>query len=148
MNQPLNEALNESLSESLSELVELQAHVRTGHRRLDGLWQDRPMLWQSLGWSRAHLRLWLRSLPGICIEQGETDNPSYTLAADAAHAGKRQDLGELIARVVDALGRPMPLGQLRTRLPPGTLATEAMMRAAIQTHPKLALTGPLVRWVK
>ncbi len=144
MNPPLNEILNESLSD----LIALQVHLRAGHRHLDGLWQDRPMLWQSLGWNRAQLRLWLRSLPGICIEQGDTDNPSYTLAADAAHAGKREDLGELIARVVDALGKPVPLGQLRTRLPPGTLATEAMMRAAIQTHPKLALTGPLVRWVQ
>jgi hypothetical protein len=144
----MNDRLHELSAESLTELDELQACLRTDRRRLDSLWQDRPMLWQALGWNRAQLRLWLRSLPGIGIEQGETDNPRYTLAAGDADAGSGEDLGELIARVVAALGRPVPLGQLRTKLPPGTVATEAMMRAAIQTHPKLTLTGPLVRWLK
>jgi len=136
------------MTDSLSELKALRNSLADGPQRLDRLWQERTMLWQTLGWTQAQLRLWLRSLPGMRVEQGDSDNPGYALAADETAPANGADLGELIAKVVDAIGRPLPLGQLRTRLPPGTVATEAMMRVAIQSHPKLTMTGPLVRWVK
>jgi hypothetical protein len=132
------------------ELTRVRADLKSGERTLDDLWHDRPLLWQGLAWSRAQLRLWLHSLPGIAVRDLETDNPAYCLSVAAkseAHSGDRQDtdLGALIAEVLAALGKPAPLALVRAKLPPGLVATESMIRAAVQSHPRLALTGPLIR---
>lgn len=132
------------------ELTRVRVDLKSGERTLDDLWHDRPLLWQGLAWSRAQLRLWLRSLPGIAVRDLDTDNPAYCLpvaARSAAPSGDLQDrdLGALVAEILAILGRPAPLALVRARLLPGLAATGPMIRAAVQSHPWLALTRPLVR---
>ncbi len=79
------------------------------------------------------------------LQDGEGDDPRYRIGLGAPPT---DDLGETIARVVEALGGPVPLAQLRTKLPPGLVVTDPMIRAAVQAHPRLSLTGPLVRLVR
>ncbi|WP_295622402.1 hypothetical protein [uncultured Lamprocystis sp.] len=112
---------------------------------LDQVCQDRSLLWQRLGWDRHQVRLWLRSLPDMEVQDGEGDDPRYRIGLDAPPA---DDLGETIVRVVEALGGRVPLAQLRTKLPPGLVVTDPMIRAAVQAHPGLTLTGPLVQLLR
>ncbi len=133
------------MTEPLSELRMLKRDLATTPQTLEQIRQGRPLLWQTLAWSPAQTRLWLRNLPGIQIEEEQQDNPSYRIGSEEQG---EPDLGDVIAKVVADLGRPVPLAQLRAKLPPGVLATDPMMRAAIDGHPALAMTGPVVRLVK
>jgi len=136
---------------ALDELSRVRADLSVGERTLDDLWNDRLLLWQRLAWSRAQLRLWLLSLPDMAARDAETDNPTYRrsigeTAMSSAWSGAPQggDLGDILVEVLTALGKPAPLALVRTKLPPGLVATEPMIRAAVQAHPRLRLTGPLI----
>ncbi len=131
--------------EPLIELQVVKNSLTEKSRKLEDIRQDCALLWQELSWGGEQVRLWLRSLPGIQVEEADSENPSYRIGEAQQ---PETDLGEIVARVVSALGRPVALGQLRTKLPAGIVATEPMIRAAIQKHPRLVLTGPLVRLEK
>lgn len=131
--------------EVLRDLEGLCKRLAAEPQSLEQLCQDHALLWRRLDWSKAQIRLWLRSLPAMRVEAADSDDPRYRLVASESTA---PDLGEAIAQVVVALGKPVPLAQLRNRLPPGILASEPMLRAAIRNHPRLTLTGPLVRLLK
>ena len=130
------------MADPLIELQTVRKDLAANARTLDEVCQDRSLLWQRLGWDRHQVRLWLRSLPDIDVKDGEGDDPRYRMGPGAPQA---DDLGETIARVMAALDGPVPLAQLRTKLPPGLMVTDPMIRAAVQAHPRLAMTGPLVR---
>ncbi len=130
------------MADPLIELQRVRKDLASNARTLDEVCQDRSLLWQRLGWDRHQVRLWLRSLPDMDVQDGEAGDPRYRIGPGAPQA---DDLGETIARVMEALGGPVPLAQLRTKLPPGLVVTDPMIRAAVQAHPRLAMTGPLVR---
>ncbi len=140
---------------AMDELSRVRADLSVGERTLDDLWNDRPLLWQGLAWNRAQLRLWLLSLPDIKARDAETDNPTYrrsigetarssAWSGASPNGGLGGDLGDVLVEVLTALGKPAPLALVRTKLPPGLVATEPMIRAAVQAHPRLRLTGPLI----
>ena len=132
------------MADPLNELQALRKRLTAAPQTLEQISQGRALLWQELGWSTAQIRLWLRCLPDIQVDETDAENPSYRIEGTEHEA----DLGEIIARVMNELDRPVPLAQLRTKLPPGILVTDPMIRAAVQSHPALTLTGPLVRLVK
>ena len=51
---------------------------------------------------------------------------------------------ELVALLHKA-GRPVPLMQLMSKLPPGVVVTEPMLRTAAQQDDRLELKGPLLK---
>ncbi len=136
------------------ELQTLRKDLAAGRQSLAEIWQGRSLLWQRLGWDRPQVRLWLRSLPEMAIQDADSWDPSYGIGAGltpGTHSGSSQtapktdDLGEIIARTLDALGGQVPLAMLRGKLPPGLVVTDPMLRAAVQAHPGLTMIGPLVR---
>jgi hypothetical protein len=140
-------------AETMAELARLRAELCTTARPLSDLWHERTPLWQALGWERAQLRLWLRCLPGVAMSGADTADPVFGSAAAAGRPGAtaqtglaaQQQLGERIAEVLTALGKPAPPALIRTRLPPDLLVTDALILGAARAHPRLALTGPLIR---
>lgn len=129
----------------LNELRALEKELASAPQSLEQIRQGRPLLWQELAWTPAQTRLWLRNLPDIQVHEQEPENPSYRLGSKE---NAPMDLGDAIVKVVAELGRPVPIAQLRSKLPPGTVATDPMIRAAIESHPALTITGPLVRLAK
>ncbi len=133
------------MADNLMELQAVRKDLAAKAWTLDQVCQDRSLLWQRLGWDKYQVRLWLRSLPDMEVQDGEGDDPRYRIGLGAPSA---DDLGETIVSVVEALGGRVPLAQLRTKLPPGLVVTDPMIRAAVQAHPGLTLTGPLVQLVR
>lgn len=129
----------------MNELRALEKELVSAPQSLEQIRLGNPLLWQGLGWTPAQTRLWLRNLPNMQVQEQEPDNPSYRLGAKE---NAPMDLGDAIAKVVAELGRPLPIAQLRSKLPPGTVATDPMIRAAIAGHPALTITGPMVRLAK
>ena len=110
---------------------------------LDELWHTRALLWQELGWDQAQLKVWLYCQPRLkCLYTDERDE-RFGPTESAPERG--QDLGEEIARIIQSSGRPLPLAQLKNRLPAGLVATEPMLKAAIADHPGLQMLGPMVK---
>ena len=110
---------------------------------LEELWQAQPMLWQDLGWDQSQLRLWLYCQPGL-VRDADSDGVERFGQADTNAQGE-PDLSEEIAKIVQSHGKPLPLVQLKNRLPAGLLATEPMLKAAISDHPSLQMVGPMVK---
>jgi hypothetical protein len=131
------------MTAGLTELQTIRRDLASNPRGLDEIWQSRPLLWQRLGWDRSQLRLWLRCLPDMQVSQADTDEPGYRIGGGTE--SQADDLSEIIAKVLESVGKPLPLAALRAKLPPGTVVTDPMLRAAIQSHPELTMTGPLVR---
>lgn len=116
--------------------------VRSQH--LSEIWQSSPLLWQELGWQQPQLRLWLAVLPGIEVSGSDGDDPVYQIPK----TGQEGDgLADVIWRIVSETGRPMPVAQLKSKLPTGLVATEPMIQAAVKEHPKLTGMGPLIKAV-
>jgi hypothetical protein len=145
----------------LMDLQTLRKELVAGRRSLAEIWQGRSLLWQRLGWDSPQVRLWLRSLPEMAVQDADSADPSYGIGAGLTPDANREaslgtfgaapradDLGEIIARTLDALGGQVPLAMLRGKLPPGLVVTDPMLRAAVQAHPGLAMFGPLVRLVR
>tara|TARA_R110002073_G_scaffold308992_1_gene479195 strand:+ start:519 stop:923 length:405 start_codon:yes stop_codon:yes gene_type:complete len=125
----------------LDDLERVKQQLGTEAQTLEDLWQSRPLLWQALGWSQVQLKLWLRCLKGI--EEAEGGNEvQYSLPTSAS---PESDLSVEIAQIVKAHGKPMPLAQIKNKLPTGRIATEEMIKAAIDKHPNLKIQGPMVR---
>ena len=110
---------------------------------LEELWQTQPLLWQDLGWQESQLRLWLYCQPGL-VRNADSDGIERFGQATSSTQSE-PDLSEEIAKIVQSNGKPLPLAQLKNRLPAGVLATEPMLRAAITEHPNLQMVGPMVK---
>ncbi|RLA54500.1 MAG: hypothetical protein DRR42_01585 [Gammaproteobacteria bacterium] len=129
-------------TEQLAGINRLKASLKREPGTLEDVWLAQPVLWQELGWSQSQLRLWLLCQPGL--EAIKTDGQlRYQFAA--GDKSERPDLGEIIAKIVQGVGKPMPLAQLKSKLPAGTVVTEPMLKAAINQHPQLTLMGPMVK---
>jgi hypothetical protein len=124
------------------ELGRVKASLANETLSLNDIWLSQPSLWQELGWSISQLNLWLHCLTEVDVKLVET-SPVFTLKIKAG--GVQSNLSEEIAKVLQGTGKPMPLAQLKNKLPAGILATEPMLKAAISQHPNLVLTGPLVK---
>jgi len=130
------------MADPLMELQAIKKSLLNNTLSLEKVYENRPMLWQQLSWSQAQVRLWLISLPDMKIDNADSINPNYHLGGSEITG---DDLGEIIAKIVEALGRPVPMAELRKKLPAGTIATDPMIKAAIQQHPHLVMTGPLIK---
>jgi len=117
--------------------------VEQGSCTLEHLWLDHSSLWQQLGWGQAQVRLWLRCLPGICFDEGDSGNPSYRLGTGSGQ--KELNLADQLVELLERAERPMPLPQLMNKLPAGVVVTEPMLRSAINADSRLQMTGPLVK---
>lgn len=115
---------------------------------LDDIWLSQPSLWQGLSWDKSQLKLWLICQPNIILEDNGQGDESSLFKANTASKKNLPDIAEEIAKVLQGTGKPMPLAQLKNKLPAGMLATEPMLKSAISKHPNLTLTGPLVRLVQ
>ncbi|WP_116365598.1 hypothetical protein [Parahaliea mediterranea] len=135
----MNDAANQKA------LARLLISVREEPQTLEELWQAQPMLWQDLGWEQSQLLLWLYCQPGLVRDTNSNGVERYALAD--INAQDEPDLSQEIAKIVQSNGRPLPLAQLKSRLPSGLLATEPMLRAAIAEHPNLQMVGPMVKLI-
>jgi hypothetical protein len=127
----------------LQGLSSLKKGLATESQTPDELWQSRQLLWQELGWEKPQLKLWLRCQSGLKQTTTKAGLVRYELTNSGADS--QPDLGEMIAKIVQGVGKPMPLAQLKNKLPAGLVVTEPMLKAAITGHPNLILNGPLVK---
>lgn len=126
-------------------LVELLKYLGDEPQTLDELWQARSMLWQDLGWEQPQLKLWLYCQPGL-VRTTDSDGVER-FGQESTSEGGAPNLSEEIAKIVQGNGKPLPLAQLKNRLPAGLLATDPMLKAAIDDHPRLQMMGPMVKFV-
>jgi len=133
------------MSDPIQKLKDIKRSlIRSQH--LSEIWQASPLLWQELGWQQSQLRLWLAVLPEIVILKGKADDPVYQISQDRQGG---DDLADVIWQIVSESGRPMPVAQLKSKLPTGIgiVATEPMILAAVKAHPKLTSMGPTIKAV-
>lgn len=130
-------------SSDLQGLTRLKKNIASQSQSLEELWLSQPGLWQELNWEQAQLKLWLRCQPDINVESSDPQSIRYQLKT--AKADGAANLSEEIAKILQGVGKPMPMAQLKNKLPAGLLVTEPMIKAAINNHPGLTLTGPLVK---
>lgn len=135
----MNEAANEQ------ELNRLLKSLGDEPQTLEEIWHIRQMLWQDLGWNQAQVKLWLYCRPGLTRAIAVDGVERFGQANSEAE--RALDLAEEIAKIVQSNGRPLPLTQLKNRLPAGLVATEPMLKAAIADHPHLQMVGPMVKLI-
>ncbi len=128
---------------NLEGLDRLKTNLASQPSTLDELWFSQPGLWRGLGWEKAQLKLWLGCQPDIEVAGADTETARYEHKEGAGQG--MPDLGEEVAKILQSVSKPMPIALLKNKLPSGFLATEPMIKAAINKHPGLALTGPLVK---
>lgn len=115
------------------------------------LWQEHASLWQTLGWSEAQARLYLRCLPGVVAQEepGDCPDPNNVILQIKSEAGETNtagfDLADEMVTLLSHAGRPLPLAQLLSKMPPGRILTEPMLRSAAAADPRLTVAGPTVR---
>lgn len=126
-------------------LAQLLKNLADEPQTLDELWQARPILWQDLGWTHPQLKLWLYCQP--VLERSVDGNGVERFGQENSKEESVPNLSEEIAKIVQSNGKPLPLAQLKNRLPAGLLATDPMLRAAINDHPRLKMMGPMVKLV-
>ncbi len=131
------------MSEIQTKLMEIRRGLQQS-RTLSDIWRESSFLRQELGWQQPQLRLWLAVLPGIEVTQSESENPSYRIASEQ-HGGDA--LAEAIYEALRKAGRPMPIAQLKSQLPPTLAATEPRIKAAVKSHSKLMVMGPVIKLV-
>lgn len=129
--------------ENLKELDRLLKGLANEPQTLQELWDARPLLWRDLGWAQSQLKLWLYCQPTLKRISSSLSEEQYGCKETESH--QAPDLSEEIAKIVQGHGKPMPLAQLKNKLPAGVLATEPMLKAAINNHPNLQLVGPMVK---
>lgn len=133
----MNEAAN------AYELKRLLNSLGSEPQTLEEIWHTRQMLWQDLGWDQAQVKLWLYCQPDLA--RAKADDGIERFSRAGSEADNTPDLTEEIAKIVQSNGKPLPLAQLKNRLPAGLVATEPMIKAAIADHPHLQMVGPMVK---
>ncbi|PKO26702.1 MAG: hypothetical protein CVU36_23440 [Betaproteobacteria bacterium HGW-Betaproteobacteria-9] len=132
-------------------LKRLRQQISLAPTPFSQLWQEHASLWQTLAWSEAQARLYLRCLPGVVAHEeqcGGADPNAVTFQIKNEPGNENTagfDLADEMVSLLNHAGRPMPLAQLLNKMPPGRVLTEAMLRTAAAADPRLTLAGPTVR---
>ncbi|HAV1362929.1 hypothetical protein CGG91_10960 [Vibrio parahaemolyticus] len=111
---------------------------------LDDIWSKQSHIWQELGWQKSQLSLWLNCQSAV---EREVNTGLFSLRTqDRATAdNSSQNLGDILLDLVVELKRPLPVKLALSKLPSHIVATEGMLKNAVQEHPKLTMMGPLIK---
>lgn len=111
---------------------------------LDDIWSKQSHIWQELGWQKSQLSLWLNCQSAV---EREANTGLFSLQTqDRATAdNSSQNLGDILLDLVVELKRPLPVKLALSKLPSHIVATEGMLKSAVQEHPKLTMMGPLIK---
>jgi hypothetical protein len=127
----------------LKGLQRLKKNLASEPQTLDELWQSRPIVWQELSWKKEQLKLWLRCQPDIKKYSRQKEPDKFEIKGGKSDS--IPDIGEIIAKVLQGTGKPVPLANLKNKLPSNLVVTTPMLKAAINDHPNLQMIGPLVK---
>lgn len=117
--------------------------MENGPVTLDYLMAEHADIWHRLRWESAQVSLWL-ACSGLVFQERMSDGElRYSLASEKA--ASRSSLADELVALLQKAGRPMPLVQLMTKLPPGLVVTEPMLRTAAQQDDRLEIKGPLLK---
>lgn len=97
----------------------------------DSLYTEQRELWQSLGFNKAQVELWLAALPPKNLQQ-----------EPAAAYQVTPDLSDHILSLLQHAGGRMPLTQVLKKLPAGITTSEQQIRKLAQQHAQLDIKGP------
>lgn len=111
---------------------------------LDDIWLKQIHVWQEIGWQKEQLSLWLNCQK--TLQKNANDN-TFTIKGSVKPKAENssQNLGDILLDLVVELNRPMPVKLALTKLPSHIVATEGMLKTAVQEHPKLTMMGPLIK---
>lgn len=111
---------------------------------LDDIWSKQSHIWQELGWQKSQLSLWLNCQSAV---EREANTGLFSLRTEgkATADNSSQNLGDILLDLVVELKRPLPVKLALNKLPSHIVATEGMLKIAVQEHPKLTMMGPLIK---
>lgn len=111
---------------------------------LDDIWSKQSHIWQELGWQKSQLSLWLNCQSAV---EREVNTGLFSLRTQyrATADNSSQNLGDILLDLVVDLKRPLPVKLALSKLPSHIVATEGMLKSAVQEHPKLTMMGPLIK---
>ncbi|MGR5165968.1 hypothetical protein ACPV5L_02055 [Vibrio astriarenae] len=111
---------------------------------LDDIWSKQNHIWQELGWQKSQLSLWLNCQSAV---EREANTGLFSLRTEgrATADNSSQNLGDILLDLVVELKRPLPVKLALSKLPSHIVATEGMLKSAVQEHPKLTMMGPLIK---
>ncbi|HHC6483777.1 TPA: hypothetical protein ACN33C_004867 [Vibrio parahaemolyticus] len=111
---------------------------------LDDIWSKQSHIWQELGWQKSQLSLWLNCQSAV---KREANTGLFSLRTEgrATADNSSQNLGDFLLDLVVELKRPLPVKLALSKLPSHIVATEGMLKSAVQEHPKLTMMGPLIK---
>ncbi len=111
---------------------------------LDDIWSKQNHIWQELGWQKSQLSLWLNCQSAV---EREANTGLFFLRTEgkATADNSSQNLGDILLDLVVELKRPLPVKLALNKLPSHIVATEGMLKSAVQEHPKLTMMGPLIK---
>jgi len=111
---------------------------------LDDIWLKRNHIWQEIGWQKSQLSLWLNCQKSL-IKENDSDTFNIKDVTKPKAENSSQNLGDILLDMVGELNRPIPVKLALTKLPSHIVATEGMLKSAVQEHPKLSMMGPLIK---
>ncbi len=111
---------------------------------LDDIWSKHSHIWQELGWQKSQLSLWINCQSAV---EREANTGLFSLRTEgrAMADNSSQNLGDILLDLVAELKRPLPVKLALSKLPGHIVATEGMLKSAVQEHPKLTMMGPLIK---
>ncbi|EGQ8037364.1 hypothetical protein G5Y08_003646 [Vibrio parahaemolyticus] len=111
---------------------------------LDDIWSKQSHIWQELGWQKSQLSLWLSCQKTV---QKEPNTGAFLISAKEKDKADNssQNLGDILLDLVIEFNRPLPVKLALSKLPSHIVATEGMLKSAVQEHPKLTMMGPLIK---
>ena len=124
-------------------LATIRRSMKAGPVTLDQLWADHATHWHHLGWNLAQLSLWLACTPAMQRLESPSGEAAWSLNAGPGPA--TPSLADELVALLQKAGRPMPLGQLISKLPAGLVVTAPMLRSAAGQDARLELKGPLLK---
>ncbi|EJX5613856.1 hypothetical protein OEA42_003176 [Vibrio parahaemolyticus] len=111
---------------------------------LDDIWSKQSHIWQELGWQKSQLSLWLNCQSAV-VREANSGLFSLRTEGRATADNSSQNLGDILLDLVVELKRPLPVKLALSKLPSHIVATEGMLKSAVQEHPKLTMMGPLIK---
>ncbi|WP_439147286.1 hypothetical protein [Vibrio sp.] len=111
---------------------------------LEDIWSKQSHIWQELGWQKSQLSLWLNCQSAV---EREVNTGLFSLRTQdkATAENSSQNLGDILLDLVIELNRPLPIKLALSKLPSHIVATEGMLKSAVQEHSKLTMMGPLIK---
>ncbi|HAV1368366.1 hypothetical protein [Vibrio parahaemolyticus] len=111
---------------------------------LDDIWSKKSHIWQELGWQKSQLSLWLNCQSAV-VREASSGLFSLRTEGRSTADNSSQNLGDILLDLVVELKRPLPVKLALSKLPSHIVATEGMLKSAVQEHPKLTMMGPLIK---